>query len=436
MMRRDPHLTENQKENLAIINRSGEQLLNLINDVLEVSKIEAGHLQMDIAPFDLDGTVRDVTEMMQIRAQEKGLRLLFVQSSKFPRYIKGDEARIRQIIINLIGNAVKFTQQGSVTLRLGVKKNDRQHLLIEVEDTGPGIAPENQQRLFEPFVQLTEGDARYGTGLGLTITRQFVQKMGGSITVESALGKGALFRVDLPVELVSTANIPAAQIRKPSEVVGLATGQPRYRIMIVEDQPENQLLLSRLMTDLGLEVKVVANGQQCLELFADWHPDLIWMDRRMPVMDGIETTKRLRQLPQGSNVKIVAVTASALKEQQQEIVDAGMDDLIRKPYRFEEIYDCLARQLGVEYIYQAGEEEISAKSVVLTPVMLSALPSRFRRQLKEALESLDSERTMQIIRQIGEIDAVLGHTLFNLAEEFDYPSILTALGSKNEGAAD
>lgn len=427
LMRRDPQLSEDQRENLDIINHSGEHLLNLINDVLEVAKIEAGRLQLEIASFDLEAVVRDVTEMMQIRAREKGLRLLLDQSSEFPRYIKGDEARIRQIIINLINNAVKFTGEGGVTLRLGVINNGRQHLLIEVEDTGPGIAPEDRQRLFEPFVQLAEDDAQHGTGLGLTITRQFVQMMGGSIAVESHLGKGTVFRVDLPYMVASQAEMLGLEISKPGEVVGLAPGTPGYRVMIVEDQLENQLLLGRLMTELGFEVKVVENGRQCLEWFQSWHPDLIWMDRRMPVMDGIEATKLLRQLPNGQTVKIVAVTASVFKEQQQEMLDAGMDDFVRKPYHFEEIYDCLARQLNVEYRYSSEEPTNSKAVLVIDAVALTSLPAIQRQEFQEALVSLDCDRIAQIIRQIGDVDADLGRALSESADKFDYPAILEAL---------
>jgi PAS domain S-box-containing protein len=428
MMRRDPLLTGSQSENLNIINRSGEHLLSLINDVLEMAKIEAGHLQLEITAFDLDGLVLEVTEMMQIRAREKGLRLLLDQSSEFPRYIKNDKARIRQILINLINNAVKFTQQGGVTVRLGVKNNARHHLLIEVEDTGPGIAPEDQTRLFEPFVQLTEetGTQR-GTGLGLTITRQFVQMMGGNISVESMPGKGSLFRVELPVELAAPNDILGPEIRKKNEVLGLAPGQPRYRIMIVEDQRENQLLLFQLMTDIGLEAKVVGNGKQCLELFQDWQPDLIWMDRRMPVMDGVETTHRIRQLPDGQSVKIVAVTASAFKEQQQEMLDAGMDDFVRKPYRFDEIYECMSRQLGIKYIYHSDKALTEAAPTMLSAEMLDKLPNTLRMELRNALESLDSKRITAILGRIGEVDVKLGGALSRLAEYFDYPAILDAL---------
>jgi PAS domain S-box-containing protein len=427
MMRRDPQITEKQRENLDIINRSGEHLLSLINDVLEVAKIEAGRLQLEVAPFDLGGMVRDVAEMMQIRAQEKGLQLLLDQSTDFPRYIKGDEARIRQIIINLISNAVKFTDQGGVTLRLGVLNTNHKHLSIEVEDTGPGIAAQDQQRLFEPFVQLTEGDAQRGTGLGLTITYQFVQMMGGSINVESTLGKGSLFRVDLPLELASPAEILGPEIHKPCKVIGLAIGTPRYRIMIVEDQRENQLLLSRLMTDLGLEVKIAENGERCLQIFQDWKPDLIWMDKRMPVMDGIEATQHIRRLPDGQSIKIVAVTASAFKEEQQEMLDGGMDDFVRKPYRFDEIYACLARQLGVEYIYADKQPTHTIEVEPLAPEMLTILPQELRSELINALESLDQEYISTVIEQVLPYDLILYKTLSQLAENFDYPTMLNAL---------
>ena len=426
MMRRDPDVSASQRANLDIINRSGEHLLTLINDVLEVAKIEAGRMRLEIAPFDLGSMVRDVVDMMQIRAQEKGLQLLIDQASEFPRYIKGDEARLRQILVNLVSNAVKFTEHGGVTLRLGVKQNSREHLLIEVEDSGPGIAQEDQKRLFDPFVQLAESATQRGTGLGLTITRQFVQLMGGDISVESTMGKGSLFRVNLPLELASTADIPKQGKILHGEVLGIVPGQQAYRILIVEDQPENQLLLQRLMTDIGLETKIAENGAQGLDIFKEWHPHLIWMDRRMPVMDGIESTQRIRQLPDGSAVKIVAVTASAFKEQQQEMFDAGMDDFIRKPYRFEEIYDCLARQLGVKFVYKSDGAEQPA-TAALTPAMLAVLPSSLRNELKEALENLDNERISAAIHQAGEIDKELGRTLTSLVEYFNYPAILDAL---------
>ncbi len=426
MLRRDPEASARQRDSLDIINRSGDHLLKLINDVLEVAKIEAGRLHLEVAPFDLGAMVRDVIDLMHLRAEEKGLRLLLDQSSAFPRYIRGDEARLRQMLVNLIGNAIKFTEQGGVTLRLGVKDNARKHLLLEVEDTGPGISPEDQRRLFEPFVQLQESAAQRGTGLGLTITRQFAQLMGGSLRVDSVVGRGSTFRLELPVTLVAEADLIKRQQNPLGDVVSLAPGQPTCRILIAEDERDNQLLLSRLMTDLGLEVQIAQDGARCVELFQQWHPHLIWMDRRMPVMDGLEATRRIRQLPEGRAVKIVAVTASAFKEQQQQLLDAGMDDFVRKPYRFEEIYESLARHLGLRFVTQA-DPTAPAQPVTLTPDMVARLSPSLRRELEEALRDLDGARIAAAIEQSRAVDAQVGQALSRLADDFDYPTMLRVL---------
>ncbi|HEX5392383.1 MAG TPA: PocR ligand-binding domain-containing protein [Rhodocyclaceae bacterium] len=426
MMRRDPKLTPNQSEHLDIINRSGEHLLALINDVLEMAKIEAGRLQLEIAPMDLGAMVRDVADMMQFRAEQKGLYLRLDQSSEFPRYIRGDEARLRQVLVNLVGNAVKFTRQGGVVIRLGTRQNSCTHLLLEVEDTGSGISPEDQTRVFNPFVQLAEGAEQKGTGLGLAISRQFVDLMGGTITLESSLGKGSRFRVDIPVELACTAEIPNILPEGQGEVVGLVPGHPDYRILIAEDQHENQILLQQLMTLIGLESRIVENGARCVDMFQAWHPDLIWMDRRMPVMDGEEATRRIRQLPGGDKVKIVAVSASAFVEQQQQMLDAGMNDFVGKPYRFHEIYDCLARQLELKYVYRA-EPPTQVCSATSMPTNGASIPVALRRDLKQALERLDTERIAALLDQVTEIDDDLGSTLFRLAKCFDYPAILRRL---------
>lgn len=432
IMRKDSGLREDQRQNLDIINRSGGHLLTLINDVLEMAKIEAGRVQLDEAPFDLGAMVRDVTDMMQIRAQEKSLRLLIDQDSRFPRFIVGDEARLRQILINLVGNAVKFTQQGGVTIRLGTKHNAISHLLIEVEDSGAGISPEDQQRVFEPFVQLgAQGDNK-GTGLGLTITRQFVQLMGGTISLQSTPGTGSLFRIELPLREAAETDVIQVHASTTGEVVGLAPGQPVYRILIVEDQRDNQLLLSKLMESVGFQVKVAEDGEQGVQQFQQWHPHFIWMDRRMPVMDGLEAARRIRKLPGGSEVKIVAVTASAFQEQRAEMLEAGMDDFVRKPYRSSEIYDCLSRQLGVSYVYD-GASETAGEPITLTHEMMRVLPEALRTELAGALESLEGERIDQAIRRVGEYDNALQQMLARLVATYDYPVILKALRSNGSG---
>jgi PAS domain S-box-containing protein len=428
MLRKDPLLPEEQRQNVDIINHSGAHLLALINDVLEMAKIEAGRVQLTNAPFDLGGMVRDVTDMMQIRAEEKGLLLRIDQSSRFPRYIVGDEARLRQVLTNLIGNAVKFTLHGEVTLRLDVRQNKIAHLLIEVGDTGPGIAPEAQQTIFEPFVQLGEHGSKMGTGLGLTITRQFVQLMGGSITLESTPGQGSLFRVDLPLQEVQEADFAKAQHLAKGDVESLAPGQAEQRILIVEDQHDNQLLLTELMRSVGLETRVADNGKQAVELFQSWHPHLIWMDRRMPVMDGAEATRRIRELPGGKEVKIVAVTASAFNEQRSEMLAIGMDDVVRKPYHSSEIYACLSKQLGLEFTYKVAADEMEAPAApTLTAEMLSTLPEALRTELQEALESLDRKRIELVVQRVASCDTALHKSLKHLVDNFEYPVIMEAL---------
>ena len=433
LMREESGLNPAQHDNLDIINRSGEHLLRLINDVLEIAKIEAGKLQLETAGFDLHSLVREVADMMRLRAQQKGLQLQLDQSSAVPRYIKGDEARLRQILVNLVSNAVKFTDRGGITIRLGTRGNARQHLRIEVEDTGHGINEADRRRLFKPFVQLAEGTNRGGTGLGLSIVHQFVQLMGGTIKVESTVGKGSLFRVELPLEAADASEAIRLSNHPHGEVTGLAPGQPAYRILIAEDQRDNQLLLAKLMTDIGLEVKIASNGEECVTLFKSWQPHLIWMDWRMPGMDGVEAARRIRQLPGGDQVKIVAVTASAFKEQQPELLEAGMDDYVRKPFRFAEIYGSLSRQLGLEFTYKAEERDADAKPGVPAPQRLATLSEELRQQLHEAVQSLDSDSIDAVIQRIAAVDAPLAGVLAGLVGEFNYPAILQALSAGQDG---
>lgn len=423
---KENQLTPSQREKLNIINRSGEHLLTLINNVLEMSKIEAERLQLELAPFDLGLLIREIADLMQIRAREKGLGLIVDQSPNCPRYILGDEARLRQVLINLVGNAVKFTEQGDVTVRVDTQQRHRLYLLIAVEDAGAGIPKQDIERIFQPFVQLGEHSINQGTGLGLAISRQYIHLMGGTITVESEPGKGSIFRVELPIETVADGPKPFDH----RQILGPAPNQPAYRILIVEDQVENQLLLTQLMQPLGLQVELAENGLQALERFQSWHPDLIWMDRRMPVMDGIEATRAIRRLPGGKAVKIVAVTASAFVEQRNEMLDAGIDDFVLKPYRIDEIYLCLSRQLGMKYRYAESPTPPAPEAVKLTAARMAVLPQNLRFALFEALSSLDSDRIGDVVAQVADYDPGLQETLSLLADNFDYPAILKALQAK------
>ena len=423
LMRSEPGITEGQRRNLDIINRSGEHLLSLINDVLDMAKIEAGRIVLEIRPFDLGALVREVTDMLGARAKEKGLQLLLDQSSEFPRLIKGDEGKLRQVIVNLVGNAIKYTNRGGVTLRLGVQP-DSEALLIEVEDSGVGINNADQARIFEPFVQVGKSATQKGTGLGLAIVREYVELMGGSIGVESTPDKGSLFRVNVPVQRVAQEEARFPEAAK-GRVIALAPDQPAYRILIVEDQEENWLLLQRLLESAGFTVMVARNGAEGVALFQTFHPHFIWMDRRMPVMDGLEATQRIRTLEGGNEVKIAAVTASAFSEQREEMLAAGMDDFVRKPYQPAEIFDCMAKHLGARYVYEqaAAAETVAA----LSPEALARLPEALRRELAEGLLVGNVERLEQIMLRIEQQDGEIASMLAPHLRNFTYLPILNAL---------
>lgn len=427
LLYREAQFNESQREKLGIIVRSGDHLLTLINDVLELAKIEAGRLEVETAPFSLGNLLRDVASMMSMRAREKALHLLLDRPASFPRNIKGDEMRLRQVLLNLVSNAIKFTNQGSVTIRLRMR-GDSKRLLIEVEDTGPGISEEDQKLLFQPFMQLAmSSSTQKGTGLGLFISRRYVELMGGALTFESELGKGSVFRIEIPVEAAEIATTGAEQTASDyDDIAGLVPGQPAYRILVVEDQPESQLLLANLMTGLGLDVKTAANGAEGVKLFEEWHPHLIWMDWHMPIMSGTDATKRIRKLPGGDAVKIVAVTASAFCADQEEFFGAGIDGFLRKPFRFHQAYDSLARLLGLQYTYRGSPRQERPK-VALTPAAFAALPLAIRKELGEALEVLDGDRIMAVIETICRIDPELGLTLSRMAENFEYPPVEAVL---------
>jgi signal transduction histidine kinase/DNA-binding NarL/FixJ family response regulator len=429
LMQDDAGLSEEQRKTLDIINRSGEHLLTLINDVLDMAKVEAGRLSVENTLIDLGGMVRDITDLLRARAEEKGLQLLLDQSSDFPRFVRADGAKLRQVLINLVGNAVKFTEQGGVTLRLNARPADdpkRLLLIAEVEDSGVGIAAEDQARIFDPFVQISSLTLQKGTGLGLAIARTYVELMGGRLSVESAPGKGSIFRVETPVERAEESEVRAAETRQ-GRIVGLAPGQPEYRILIVEDQMENWLLLRRLMEGAGFQVRVAENGAAGVEMFQEWRPQFIWMDIRMPVMDGLEATRRIRGLDGGREVKIAALTASVFKEERDNVVAAGMDDFIRKPYRAEEIFGCLTRQLGVRFVYEESTVAATAPATALRPEALATLPQELRRELTDALVSLDVTRIGEIIRRVSELDPALGDALAQHAGQLGYTAILRAL---------
>ncbi|MDD5228215.1 MAG: ATP-binding protein [Methylococcales bacterium] len=429
LMRNDPNITPPQRENLDIINRSGEHLLTLINDVLDMSKIEAGRVVLENKPFDISILVHNITDMFEVRANEKGLQLLLDQSSQLPHFVISDPDKLRQIITNLVGNAIKYTFEGGVVLRLNVQtKGVILYLIIEVEDSGIGISKEDQQHVFEPFVQVGNATIQKGTGLGLAIVREYVTLMGGNITVESEFHKGSIFRATIPVQ--STEMVPEILLQDSTEreVMGLEAGQGDYRILIVEDQLENQLLLQKLLKDAGFIVAIAENGEDGVKRFQSFHPHFIWMDRRMPVMDGLEATQRIRALPGGNEVKIAAVTASAFSDQRDEMLAAGMDDFVRKPYHPTEIFDCMARLLGIHFTYKPLEPS-NGDTYAITKEVIASLPKSLRHEMINSLILGDSKKLTELLQQIRQQDVNLAKMITQQVDSFNYLPILNILES-------
>jgi len=424
LVRRSPGLSETQQTNLAVIHKSGDHLLGLINDVLDLAKIEAGRTRIERTPFDLAELIDGIAAMMRVRALEKGMQLLVDRAPEVPRHVIDDQAKLRQILINLLSNAVKATERGGIALRLGVAPGPAERLILEVEDTGTGIAPEDQSRIFEAFVQSSDSAKWHGTGLGLAITRQFVELMGGRLTLASEVGKGSTFRVELPLRRARPEDLPEA-LPERGEVIGLEPGQPDYRVLVVDDNLENRLLLNQLLVGVGYAVREAENGAEAVARYRDWQPHLIWMDRRMPVMDGVEATCRIRALPGGDAVKIAAVTASSFKQDDAILLESGFDAIVHKPFRPEEIHECMEALLGVKLVRAAPASVESASE--LAPQSLDDLPEPLRQALAETITSLDGDRIKALLAEIGESRPALAAALGRLADNYDYQPILDLL---------
>jgi len=308
LMTRDTNLEEDQQENLKIINRSGEHLLKLINDILEMSKIEVGQITINENQFDLHLMLKSIEEMLRLKANAKKLNLSFEIDSDVPRIVETDEGKLRQIIINLLGNALKFTQTGSIILKVRKESNarlteeqieflfaDTYSLYFGVEDTGPGIEPEEIKQLFTPFEQTKVGRiSNEGTGLGLSICHKFVELMGGELQAESTVGQGSIFYFQLPLRKQSASMGATNQEGKQRKILGLADNQPNYKILAVDDVPASRLLLNKLLTTIGFEVKEAGDGYEAIALWKEWQPNLILMDMRMPIIDGYEATREIK----------------------------------------------------------------------------------------------------------------------------------------------
>lgn len=360
LMTRNADLDQKQKERLSLIQRSGEHLLAVINQVLTFSKIESGYDALNETSCLLNHLLTDLNDMFVIKAKEKGLDLVFEQKAHVPSRIYTDEVKLRQVLINLLNNAVKFTQKGSVTLTVSnttpVTNEDDLLIILQftVSDTGAGIAADEIGTLFDVFTQTKTGSQKQeGTGLGLPISRKFVQLMGGDIRVQTTVGEGTSFTFEIRVKIDATGEVQQAEMVR--KATGLKPGKIRYRILIVDDLPDNRALLMDILSPYHFELREACNGREAIEIWKEWRPDLIWMDLRMPVMDGWEATRYIKSTLQGKATVIIALSAHAFEETREEILRCGCNDFVRKPYREDEIFEKIGHYLGTVCVYESGE---------------------------------------------------------------------------------
>lgn len=424
LMHRDKNLPVSQQKNLDTISRSGEHLLALINDILEISKIEANRITITPTVFDLLALLDDLKTMFQVRTNEKDLRLISERVNKIPRYVLSDEGKLRQVLINLLGNAVKFTKHGGISIRTKVSGIEDLQLTIEVEDSGCGIDESEQHKVFSAFQQSICGlQAEGGTGLGLAISQEYIHLLGGKITMESERNKGSIFRFTIPIEEASPPESTNTGLK--GMVIGLAPDQPTCKILVVDDRSANRAFLSQLLTLIGFQVNEAVNGKEAVELTLSLKPQIILMDVNMPVMNGYEATNLIHQAQE--NLPIIAVTASVFADNREKVLNAGFSDFIRKPFKEYEIFDAIQRLTDIHYIYEEQDESIEAVSTnkPITKAEICDLPMDIRQKMIEAALTLEGDLLLQLIKTLE--NQKLAKKLQHLVDRFAFQKITELL---------
>ena len=425
LIARDLNLPAEVQNKIAIINRSGEHLLCLINNILDLSKIEAQKLELEIDNFDLYALLTDLEQMFSLKVASKNLQLNFIIAPTTPQYVRGDAGKLRQILINLLNNALKFTSQGAIAVWVSALSNTDSDVLVrfEIEDTGAGIAESELSQLFQPFTQTASGrKVQEGTGLGLTISRKFVRLMGGDIQVESTVDRGSIFSFEIELQVIEPAEIPdrdrQVNITMPND------RQPR--ILIVDDCQLNRELLIELLEPMGFAVSTATNGREAISQCQTWQPDLILMDLRMPQMSGKEAIAILRS-NRDSQTKIIALTASALESDKELIIALECDDFIRKPFKTDELLLTMAKHLGLCYTCAEVNKEESHPQLTLDDRAFESISDELLRSLQQSILEIDLDEIEQIVEQIGRENKLLAQTIEQHISNFEYEHILNSL---------
>ncbi len=443
----DTTLAPQHMEYVRTINNSGEHLLNLINDILDMSKIESDQVSINLAYFNLADLLVGVESLFQQRVKEKGLFIKSESDDSLQALVKADESKLRQVLVNLVGNAVKFTHTGGITIRahltagppgLGQDQNQdngEQGLLlsIEVEDSGIGIAPMDNENIFHAFQQGSAGKKLGGTGLGLAISQRFIEIMGGQLAVRSRLGQGSCFEFSIPVEIleIKRDDMATGQLPKLQRLVGRLPGAPAVRILIADDDKVNRLYLRTLLQGAGFVVHEARDGQEAIDLFDSWNPDAVLMDIQMPVVDGYEAIARIKTREQGQLTPVIAVTADAFTDVEAAAKACGADAYVRKPFKAEELFAILGKLMNLTFRpvdSRSNAREFQAVGSVET-AGLALLSPALVESLLAAVEAGEMARIKQLIEEVVEIDALLGQALHELAKRYDYKQMMALLRS-------
>ena len=433
LLQKDQGLTLSQMQRVGIINSSGEHLLALLNDILELSKIEAGGMELFPLSFDFHALINDLTLIFRIRAEAKHLSFTIEGLERVSRYLFADEQKLRQILVNLFSNAVKYTASGAIQLRVSIeqKEANEKWLDIAIEDSGSGIVEEEMSQLFVPFEQTSSGrKSNSGTGLGLVISRQLARLLGGDVTVVSKVGKGSVFRLKIPVK-------DGAAIDQPDRrhVLRLEEGQANCRILVAEDDAVSRQFLVQLLGEAGFDVVEATNGLEAVTVFTCSQPQVVLMDDWMPVMRGDEAIRQIRHKPGGDGVKIITLTASASDETRHRSISAGTDVFLAKPFRARVLFDHIQKLSGIRYVYSEVDrpEEVHPDRLqVLTREMMAGLPSEMRNQLRVAALGCRQQQLLSLIHQLTETAPDIARPLQKLVENYEYYALSQLLNLKDE----
>jgi PAS domain S-box-containing protein len=421
LLLRDPQLLPVQEERLRIINRNGTYLLGLINEILEMARIEAGRVDLHEDVFDLPALFADVADTFAPEVAGKNLWLTVDEVAGLPHRVVGDAAKLRQVLLNLVGNAVKFTRSGGVNVRAHCEpRGDDLRLSVEVEDNGRGIPAELIPDLFSPFARARDVEGQQGSGLGLPISQDYVRRMGGEIQVTSTPGKGSCFRFDLKLKF-PPEGLPAVP-REQVHMARLSADQPTYRVLVADDSADARELLLQLFSEAGFAAEAVPDGAAAIDRLRQWHPHLILMDLHMPELDGIAAIRLVRENDPARVIKVIAISSSVLAENRAAALAAGADDFIGKPFLVDELWRTVAGLLPVVFEFKAlpaTAPAIHGKRAALSTAA-ALLPPELRDELRDALARADIDHLLQALGQVTTHDAALAADLEQLALRFDY----------------